>query len=125
MKKILIISTDDEDGGSIETFNQIAPKLNLKVLGIVEDFATAMTYIKQTIPDLIICDVTLNEKYDSLEVLRKISAKFPIASILVTNDSNNDFVKHTQGIQIIGHLTKPLLLSQVKITVKVSLSSIS
>ncbi|OJJ16391.1 hypothetical protein BKI52_34445 [marine bacterium AO1-C] len=124
MKKILIISTDRQKGGSITTFNHIAQQLNLTVLGIAEDFATISAYIQKTIPDLIICDVSLNDDYDGLEILRQISTKYPIASILVSSWPNTSYPDETQGIQVVGYLTKPFVPNQVKITIKVSLGSL-
>lgn len=121
MKKILIISKDENSGGSIETINHMVMSLNLKILGIVGDYATAITYIEQDLPDLIVCDVTLNKDYDGLDILKKISKKYPIASILITKGVNTNFMKQAQGIKVVGYLTKPFVFSQVKITLQLSL----
>lgn len=125
MKKILIISKDESSGGSIDTFNQIAQTMNLEVLGIAGDYHTSVSYIRKVNPDLIICDVSLSETLDGVTTLQKVHKKHPIASILVSRNVDSSYLDNTQGMFIVGHLTKPFSLNQVNITLKLSLSLIS
>lgn len=124
MKKILIISKDQEIQGSIASIHQLSRDLKVKVIGVAEDHLQTLSYIKKTIPDLIVCDISLHQEFDGMELMRRIAQKYPIATLFIANVSHPSIMDKAQGIHVVGHLTKPLMMEQLKITLKLSLNAL-
>lgn len=124
MKKILIISKDQEIQGSIASIHQLSSDLKAKVIGVAEDYPQTLSYIKKTIPDLIVCDTSLYQELDGIALMRRIAQKYPIATLFVADVSYSSIMEKAQDIPVVGYSTKPLMMEQLKITLKLSLNAL-
>lgn len=122
MKNILIISKDDDSQGSIASVRQISENLNTTITGCAQTFHQAMTLIKKNMPELIVCDVEIDEEFDGVEIAQQIRKKFPIGVVFIAENPNRQIMEKAQGIPIAGFLTKPFAMDQLRVTLKLSLN---
>ena len=122
MKNILIISKDDDTQGSIAAVHQSSQNLNTKITGCAQNFSGAMALIKKTMPELIVCDVGIDDEFDGIEIAQQIRQRFPVAVIFIAENASRKIMEKAQGIPIAGFLTKPFAMDQLRITLKLSLN---
>ena len=123
MKKALVISKDESIKGTIKSTNYVAQELSGVEVFVVQSYEEAENSIKEKMPELIICDVDIDNEYDGLNIINRIYLKYKISTILIANSTNSQVLEHTQGIKLVGFITKPILIKQLKINLKFSLNA--
>lgn len=123
MKEILLISKDHTAKGSIKLVKMASKNLGAKVIGVAGTYEEAITQIKKLSPSLIICDVDIEQDFDGIEIMHKITKKHIIPVILIATSTDSQILQQAQGIDIIGFIVKPFVVEQLEITMEVSLNT--
>lgn len=91
-RKVKILIADDNSNFKNEMVNAVRGEEDFEIVGIVSDGRLVVEYMKNTNPDILLCDVVLPFA-DGIEVLREIHGEFYgnmpliIVSSAVTNDT--------------------------------------
>ena len=123
-KKVLVISWDEGFQGSISSIEQVASSLNLVVINRVVNYEQAIESIQHTLPDLVICEASLNQEMDGIELMRVIYRIYPLPVFFILNENQSNLVEQTKEFVTIGMMLKPLNLVQLKLNLKLAFRKI-
>ncbi|OIN59333.1 LytR/AlgR family response regulator transcription factor [Arsenicibacter rosenii] len=92
-----------------------------RVVGVAEDYTTALELFQAHTPDLVLCDVQIQGPYDGIGVIRRLSAirSFPVIYLTAFTDTvtfNN--AKETRPA---AYLVKPYQLSTLRTSIELAL----
>lgn len=124
--KLTILVVDDQD-----YIRSLIVQL-LKRLGVGQvieepDGASALTRLRDTIPDLVLCDLKM-DPVDGMEFLREVRAGHagltaPLLPIIfLTADNERDTVLHAIENDVDGYLVKPVGLDDLKAKISAALT---
>ncbi|OJJ16393.1 hypothetical protein BKI52_34455 [marine bacterium AO1-C] len=123
-RKVLIVSRDEGFQGSISVVKQIANSLDLVIINKVSRYEQALRSIQQTMPDLIICEASLEQETDGIELMRLINKIHPIPVFFILNEHQSNLVEQTKEFTTTGVILKPLSTTQLKLSLKLSFTKV-
>jgi PAS domain S-box-containing protein len=108
--KILIV----EDQKIISTNIKLLLKYNqYNISGVVETADDAFRSIKETIPDLIIMDITLPGDMDGIDIANRIYQRWDIPVIFLTAHKDEKTRKRAQVFNAYGYINKDVQINMV------------
>lgn len=120
MKKILIISNDTNDRGTIDAIRNVSRNLKAQVTGVVDSYEKAMDSIAKNSPNIIVSDTGINGEMDGISILNKLKDHYIIPVIFIADTANPAILEKAQGIQVAGFIVKPIIFNQLEITLQMS-----
>ncbi len=117
-KKILI--AEDNTRTRLSLKSQLET-LGFEVVGTAENGQDAVEKALELRPDLIIMDVKMPQM-DGIEASRTITAKNPVAIILLTGLSSDDLAARALDAGVCAYLVKPISKNQLEPAIKLALA---
>ncbi len=121
MSKILIIEDEEVTAFALELFCQ---KLGYTVLETVNHYDAAIQSIIQNHPDLLLCDIELNEIKSGLDIAKVAQDTYNIPSIFLTAYYDNEILKQAKHIDFYGYILKPYKEQELEATLKLAFNQI-
>ncbi len=110
--KVLIL---EDEPIIAQDISEIAQSLNLKT-SIVHSYNDGIEIFKDFSPDLLLCDVNLNDKsYTGLDFATKIRETSSIDIIFITAYRDNETIEKAKALNPINFLLKPFNENQIRI----------
>jgi DNA-binding NarL/FixJ family response regulator len=113
VKKIFIIEDEIIVAKSIES---ILKNNGYAVPGIATSYKEAKELIIISDPDLILCDINLNEDKSGIDIMKELDFKYNIPFIFVTAYDSIEVVKAAMGTQPVNYITKPFNEKQLLVS---------
>ncbi len=119
-RKILIV--EDE---SIIALNikEILLHFDYDVVGIAANGKRALHLAETKRPDLILMDITLQEREDGIAVAEAISGMFGVPIVFLTANDKNKTIERAINIKPYGYILKPFKEIELKTAVKIALKT--
>lgn len=92
-----------------------------RVSGVADSAEEALRCVEKEVPDLALMDIRLNGPIDGIEVAATLRARFGVASIFLTANSDQGTSDRAQPTLPSGYLTKPFKPQDLKRTLELAL----
>lgn len=118
--KILIV--EDE---SIIALNikEILTSFGYEVIGIAANGEKALHLANTKNPDLVLMDITLQEREDGIDVAEKISKTLSVPIVFLTANDKNKTIDRAINIKPYGYILKPFKEIELKTAVEIALKT--
>lgn len=90
-----------------EHLKSIMESFGHKVIGLARDKNTILEFLKNTIPDIILLDIEMENKYDGIEIGEFIFQNYNFPIIYITAHSDTKTVKKALKTKPSGYILKP------------------
>jgi PAS domain S-box-containing protein len=117
-KKILIVEDETIVALDIE---KKAAKLGYEVVGSVTTGEAAIDKVKETPPDLILMDISLEGDIDGIEAAGRIQRHFDIPIIYLTAHSHQQTLERAKITEPYGYIIKPFERKSLHATIEMAL----
>jgi len=118
-KKVKVLIVEDETIVA-KDIQQTLEKNNFEVIGIANNADTALNYISQQIPDIILMDIMIKGNMNGIELTYKIKEEYDIPVIFLTAYSDTTTLDKVKFVEPYAYITKPFknndLISSIEIT---------
>lgn len=104
MSRILIV---EDEAIIAEDLSMILQKEGHTVCGIANDGATALDFIHNRKPEIILLDISLGTSISGLEVAEIINQKYHLPFIFITSFSDQYTLEKVRDLQPEGYIMKP------------------
>jgi PAS domain S-box-containing protein len=118
VKKILIV--EDETIVALDIETKIA-KMGYEVVGSVTTGEAAIDKVKETRPDLILMDISLEGDIDGIEAAGRIQRHFDIPIIYLTAHSHPQTLERAKITEPYGYIVKPFERGSLHATIEMAL----
>lgn len=116
--KILIV----EDEGIIAlNIKEILIEKGYEVLGIAPNTQTALKILKKQRADLILMDITLENRESGIELSEKINEIYEVPIVFLTANNKNEIINKAIKIEPYGYILKPFKELELKVTIEIAL----
>lgn len=121
MKKRILIVEDE----SIIALNirEILTSFGYEVTGIATNGAKALELTQKKRPDLILMDITLQEREDGIKVAEEISKKVAAPIVFLTANDKNQTIERAINIRPYGYILKPFKEIELKTAVEIAIKT--
>lgn len=118
--KILIV--EDE---SIIALNikEILTGFGYEIIGIAADGEKALHLATIKTPDLVLMDITLQDREDGIDVAEKISKTLSVPIVFLTANDKNKTIDRAINIKPYGYILKPFKEIELKTAVEIALKT--
>ncbi len=91
------------------------------VVGVAEEYSTALALFQEHTPDLVLCDVQIQGPFDGITVIRKLSAirAFPVIYLTAFTDAAT--FSNAKETRPAAFLVKPYQLSTLRTSIELAL----
>lgn len=117
--EILIVEDDLVTATVIMKYLQ---RNDYKVMSIVSNGETAIDFVKESRPDLILMDIMLKDSIDGIETASRINELYDIPVIYLTADSSPETIERAKITEPFGYLVKPVessvLITNIELTLQ-------
>lgn len=121
MKKVLIISEDDNLKSSIKS---PIKALNAELTGTAENYDQAISIIEKSHPTLIVCDISNDSSaHKAIDIIKQINQSYMIPVMYIASSADADLLTRVQETPMAGFILKPLIIKQLELTLELSLRS--
>lgn len=121
--EILIVEDDLVTATVIMKYLQ---RNDYKVMSIVSNGETAIDFVKESRPDLILMDIMLKDSIDGIETASRINELYDIPVIYLTADSSPETIERAKITEPFGYLVKPVessvLITNIELTLQKQLA---
>jgi two-component system response regulator LytT len=114
MKKVLIVEDEAELANNI---SEILSNLDYKVAAIVDNAASALTFLESNEADLVLMDILIHGDLDGIDLAYKIREKYNVAIVFSTAYSGTEYLERISSDIHEGYLLKPFTLDSLKTAV--------
>lgn len=114
MKKILIVEDEVELANNI---SEILSNLDYKVAAIVDNAASALSFLEGSEVDLVLMDILIHGDLDGIDLAYKIREKYNLAIVFSTAYSGTEYLERISSDIHEGYLLKPFTLDSLKTAV--------
>jgi len=115
--KVLIVEDESIVAKDIQN---ILLKNNYEILGIANNADTALNYLSQQLPDVILMDIMIKGNINGIELSHKIKEEYDVPIIFLTAYSDLPTLEKAKVIEPYAYITKPFknsdILSAIEIT---------
>lgn len=112
-KKLKVLIVEDEYITARHLSDELL-KMGCNTLTLVASGEEAIDIALKDIPDLILMDINLSGIIDGFEAAKMIAEKKDIPVIFMTGYRVDSIEGKTSDVRILGFLTKPILINDVK-----------
>ncbi len=116
MNKIKILIVEDNMITAMD-IKQAIFQLNFKVTAIVTSVNDVFISIKENEPNIILMDISLNDKIDGIDVVKKIYENKYIPVIYLTGSDDDETIQRAVQTNPVGYLLKPFNRGELKSTI--------
>jgi DNA-binding NarL/FixJ family response regulator len=121
MHKILIV---EDELILASDLKELLEQLGYEVK-VAHQFATAMRLAHSFLPELILCDINLNDGQNGIDMINKLrTAQLQFQVIYLTAYSSNDILSRAEQSEPFNYLVKPYSESQVEVAVRLAINHI-
>lgn len=115
MYKVIIV--DDESAVRERLYNQLLSfKDDFEIVGQYENGFDALISGTSLAPDLLITDIKM-PYIDGIELIKRMKQELPLLqTIIISGFDSFDYAKQAISLGVIGYITKPITLSELKET---------
>lgn len=115
--KVLIVEDESIVAKDIQN---ILLKNNYEILGIANNADTALNYLFQQLPDVILMDIMIKGNINGIELSQKIKEEYDVPIIFLTAYSDLPTLEKAKIVEPYAYITKPFknsdILSAIEIT---------
>lgn len=118
-KKIKVLIVEDESivAKDIQT---ILLKNNFEITGIANNADTALNYLSQNLPDVVLMDIMIKGNMNGIDLSHKIKEEYDVPIIFLTAYSDAPTLDKVKWVEPYAYITKPFknsdILSAIEIT---------
>ncbi len=116
--KILLV---EDDSIAARHLFQSLPRMGYQVTAVVHTGEEVTKNIEETMPDIILMDITLGGKIDGISAVEKMRAQIDIPVIYLTANSNNEVFERAKDTEPYAYLVKPYEMLQLQNAIEVAL----
>jgi len=120
MKKVLIA---EDDVLISEELNDILINAGYEVVGIAEDFETAVEIIDSTPPEIALLDINMDGKEQGFDIAHYLNQTISIPFIFISSYSDSKTLQQAGDLVPCSYITKPFSKEQVISAIKIACSS--
>lgn len=114
MKKILIVEDEVELANNI---SEILSNLDYKVSAIVDNAASALSFLEGNQVDLVLMDILIHGEMDGIDLAYQIREKYDLPIVFSTAYSGTEYLERISSDIHEGYLLKPFTLDSLKTAV--------
>lgn len=120
--KIKILIVEDE---SIIALNikEILVDFGYEIVGIANNGAKALHLAGTKVPDLVLMDITLQDREDGIAVAEKIAAILSVPIVFLTANDKSRTIERAINIKPYGYILKPFKAVELKTAVEIALKT--
>lgn len=115
LKKILIIEDEVVVAKSI---GKILSNNGYGIVGFASNYKEAKEKLLTSNPDLILCDINLNDSKTGIDLMNEFDAKFNVPFIFITAYTDDKTISEAEKLQPQNYLTKPFSEKQLLVSVE-------
>jgi DNA-binding LytR/AlgR family response regulator len=119
-KKVKVLIVEDESIVA-KDIQHILSKNNFEVLGVASNADTALNYISQQTPDIILMDIMIKGNMNGIELTHKIKEEYDIPVIFLTAYADTTTLDKVKVVEPYAYITKPFKNSDVLSAIEISL----
>jgi CheY-like chemotaxis protein len=117
-----IFIVEDEQIVALDLKHRVQ-RLGYDVLATVASGDTALAYIQQNQPDLILMDIRLQGHLDGIETARRIQQQYDIPIIYLTASTDDETMKRAETTHPAGYVFKPFDDEMLGRTIQIAFDS--
>lgn len=118
-KKHKVLVVEDESIVAKDIQN-ILLKNNFEITGVANNADTALNYLSQNVPDVILMDIMIKGNMSGIELSHKIKEEYDVPIIFLTAYSDSSTLERVKVLEPYAYITKPFknsdILSAIEIT---------
>lgn len=119
-KKTKVLIVEDESIVAKDIQN-ILLKNNFEVLGVANNAETALNYISQEVPDIILMDIMIKGNTNGIELSHKIKEEYDIPIIFLTAYSDMPTLEKAKVVEPYAYINKPFKNADILSAIEISL----
>lgn len=119
-KKTKVLIVEDESIVAKDIQN-ILLKNNYEITGIANNADTALNYISQQVPDVILMDIMIKGNINGIELSHKIKEEYDVPIIFLTAYSDTSTIDKVKIVEPYAYITKPFKNSDVLTAIEITL----
>ncbi|MCX7729233.1 MAG: response regulator [Bacteroidia bacterium] len=119
-KKTKVLIVEDESIVAKDIQN-ILLKNNFEITGIANNADTALNYISQNIPDVILMDIMIKGNMNGIDLSHKIKEEYDIPIIFLTAYSDISTLDKAKLVEPYAYINKPFKNSDIISAIEISL----
>lgn len=118
LKNILIV--EDETIVALNLQSRLE-EIGYKVLGMITTGESAVAFVQEKQPDLVLMDIRIRGKIDGIEAANQIRSRFNIPVIYVTAYADNETLERAKITEPYGYILKPFESRELSTTIEIAL----
>ncbi len=115
--KVLIV---EDESIVAKDIHNILQKNNFEIVGVANNADTALNYIAQDKPDIILMDIMIKGNMNGIELSHKIKEEYDLPVVFLTAYSDLSTLEKAKVVEPYAYITKPFknadILSAIEIT---------
>lgn len=115
MKKILII---EDEVVVAKSMSKILQAGGYEINGFAANYKEANEQLLSSQPDLILCDINLNDTKTGIDLMKEFDVKFNVPFIFITAYSDDKTINEAEKLNPENYLTKPFSEKQLLVSVE-------
>ena len=100
-------------------------KLGYQVVGVVDTYNKALTFLDEKTPDIILLDIMIRGTKDGIELAGEIRKKYNIPFIFLTSIADTDTVERAKEVRPDGYLVKPFNEKDLYTSIEIAFQNFS
>lgn len=93
-----------------------------QVVAIVDSAESALNTLQQTLPDLVLMDITIKGQIDGIVLSQEIQNRFNLPVVYLTAYGDRATLERAKATNPYGYLLKPYRLEELKVTIDIALN---
>lgn len=115
MKKILII---EDEVVVAKSMDKILSNNGYDIIGFASNYKEAKEKLLTSSPDLILCDINLNDSKTGIDLMKEFDTKFNVPFIFITAYTDDKIINEAEKLHPQNYLTKPFSEKQLTVSVE-------
>ncbi|MBV5339594.1 MAG: diguanylate cyclase [Deltaproteobacteria bacterium] len=111
----------EDDALAARHLNQALLRMGYSITGVVRTGEEVIENVKESMPDIILMDITLGGKIDGISAVQKVHAQTDIPVIYITANSDNEVFERAKQTDPYAYLIKPYEIYQLQNAIEIAL----
>jgi len=120
MEKYKIVIVEDDEITALN-LNMSLQKHGYNVVAMCDNILLAKNKIEAYSPDVVLIDISLQDRSDGIELAQTIKKKYEIPFIYLTSHSDDDIIAQAKKTEPYGYIVKPFDPSSLHASIQVAL----